>query len=374
MQLWCLCRRCTGILACIALAVSPVLCCCLHRHCQPRMGMFALVALDSSPALHPHCRKHCKLASAPSRCNCDTSAYVALSLCSLSLSVVFVAVTGAVPWQLGSYVQPILCWWFCQRCTGVIAWVALASLQASHCRCRHCTGIVTNVALDSLPSLLWHCSHPCKLATAQPRHSHDTFVCVVSLSWSSSLPVASSPYLALSCGPFASDGPAEAALVSLLALCLRPWLHCTSVITNIAPLLLPVLRQHHFPCRMGAFILVLLALLPSLLLRCHQHRKLVSAQAQSSCNTCWRHPQHRALVVANVAPAPFPSLRRCLCPGCAGVTALGTPMLPPASQTGICPVMMQLRPVVGEVLLSRSTLVPVALLLYPESAHSDFGL
>jgi hypothetical protein len=36
--------------------------------------------------------------------------------------------------------------------------------------------------------------------------------------------------------------------------------------------------------------------------------------------------------------------------------------------------MMQLRPVVGEVSLLHSTLSPVALLLYRESAHSDVGL
>ncbi len=246
--------------------------------------------------------------------------------------------------------------------------VVLASLQAWHCRCRRCAGVVTNVALASLPSLLWHCSHPCKLATAHPRHSHDTSVCVALLSWSLSLPVASLPYLALFRSPFASDGPAEAVLVSLPALCLRPWLHC------IAPSLLPVLRQHHFPCCVGAFVLVTLTLMPSLPLRCRQHRELASAQAQSSRNTCWCHYQHHALVVADVVPAPSPSLRRCLCPGCTGVAALGTPTLPPASQTGIYPVMTQLQPVVGEVSLLRCMLSPVALLLYPESAHSDFCL
>jgi hypothetical protein len=225
-----------------------------------------------------------------------------------------------------------------------------------------------------LPSLLWHGSHHRKLASAQPRHSRDTSVCVALLSWSLSLPVASLPYLASFRSHFASDGPADAALVSLLALCLRPWLHCAGVITNITLLLLPVLRWHHFPCCVGAFVLVALALLPSLSLRCCQHCELASAQAQGSCNTCWRHRQHRALVVANVAPASSPLLRGCLCPPRAGVAALGTPASPPASQTGICPVMTQLQPVVGEVSLSRSMLSPVASLLYPESAHSDFGL
>jgi hypothetical protein len=151
-------------------------------------------------------------------------------------------------------------------------------------------------------------------------------------------------------------------------------MHCASVINNIAPSLSPVLRRHHFPCRVGAFVLVTLPLLPTSPLCCRQHCKLASAQAQSSCNTRWHHCQHCALVVADVAPAPSHLLRRCLCPGRAGVAALGTPALPPASQTGICPVMTQLQPVVGEVSLLRSTLSPVALLLYPESAHSDFGL
>jgi hypothetical protein len=173
------------------------------------------------------------------------------------------------------------------------------------------------------------------------------------LSWSSSLPVASLPYLASLHNPFASDGPAEAVGVSLLVLCLRPWLHCASIINNIALLLLLVLRQHHFPCCVGAFVLVTLPLSPTLPLRCRQHCELASAQAQSSCIMCWHHRQHCALVVADVAPAPPPSLCRCLCPGCSGVAALGTPVLPPASQTGICPVMTQLRPVVGEVSLSR---------------------
>jgi hypothetical protein len=263
---------------------------------------------------------------------------------------------------------------FCRRCTVVIAQVALVSLQALRCQCRRCAGIVTNVALASLPSLLWHDSHHCKLASAQPRHSRDTSVCVASLSWSLSLPVASLPYLASFHGHFASDGPADAALVSLPALCLHPWLYCAGVITNIMLLLLPVLRRHHFPCCVGAFVLAALASLPSLSSRCRQHCKLASAQAQGSRNTRWRHCQHRALVIADVVPALSPSLCWCLCPHRAGVDALGTPALLPASQPGICPVMVQLRPVVGEVSLSRSTLSPVASLLYPELAHSDFGL
>ncbi len=118
----------------------------------------------------------------------------------------------------------------------------------------------------------------------------------------------------------------------------------------------------------------MLVLLPLLPLHCRQHCKLASAQSQSSRNMHWRHCQHCAVVVANVAPALSPLLRGRLCPCRAGVATLGTPMLPPASQTGICPVMTQLRPVVGEASLLHSTSSPVALSLYPESAHSKFGL
>ncbi len=186
--------------------------------------------------------------------------------------------------------------------------------------------------------------------------------------------MASLPYLAPFHGDLASDGPADAALVSLLALCWRPWPHCAGIITNIALLSLLALRWHHCPRCMGAFALVMLALLPLLLLHCRQHCKLASAQSQSSRDTHWRHCQHHTVVVVGVAPALLPSLRGCLCPRCAGIAALGTPALLPALQTGICPVMTQSQPVVGEALLSRSTLSPVALLLYPASAHSNLGL
>jgi hypothetical protein len=49
---------------------------------------------------------------------------------------------------------------------------------------------------------------------------------------------------------------------------------------------------------------------------------------------------------------------------------LGTPALPPASQTGICSVMTH---VVGKALLLCSTSLPVALLLYLASAHSNLA-
>jgi hypothetical protein len=170
-----------------------------------------------------------------------------------------------------------------------------------------------------------------------------------------------------------SDGPANAALVSLPVLCWRPWPHCTGVITNIALLLLPALRRHHCPRCVGAFVLVALAWLPLLPLRCRQHHELASTQSQSSRNTRWHRCQHCAIVVANVAPALLPLLRGHLCPCRAGAAALGTPALPPASQTGICPVMTQLRHVLGEASLWCSTLLLMALLLYTASAYSNLA-
>ncbi len=169
---------------------------------------------------------------------------------------------------------------FCRHCAGVIACIALASLQALCCHLfQRCADIVTNVALASLPSLRWHHPQHRKLASAQPRHSRDTSVCVASLSWSLSLPLASLPYLPSFHGDLSSNGQADAALVSLPALCWRPWPHCAGVITNIALSLLPAMRRHHCPCRVGAFALVALALLPLLPLCCRQHCKLASAQS-----------------------------------------------------------------------------------------------
>jgi hypothetical protein len=131
----------TGIFVSNALASLPALCWRYHQYCAvvfTRVAPASLPALHGhlcnlSPPLHPHCHKHCKLASAPSQCNRDMSAYMALSSCSLLSSVVFVIITSAVPRRLGSHVRPILRWWFCWHCTGVLARVALASLQASRC-------------------------------------------------------------------------------------------------------------------------------------------------------------------------------------------------------------------------------------------------
>jgi hypothetical protein len=70
-----------------------------------------------------------------------------LSLCSLMLSVVFVAVTSAVPWQLGLHVWPISRWWF------------LPALCRHHCPRR--AGIRASIALLSFPALRWRCHQRC---------------------------------------------------------------------------------------------------------------------------------------------------------------------------------------------------------------------
>jgi hypothetical protein len=72
----------------------------------------------------------------------------------------------------------------------------------------------------------------------------------------------------------------------------------------------------------------------------------------------WRLCQRCAGVLASIALASLPALHCCCCqhslvwsplsqghhhPHCAGAIALVTPMLPPASQTGVCPVRKQLQ-------------------------------
>ncbi len=305
----------------IALLSSPAL---RRHHCPRCVGIFALVALDLSPTLHPHCHKHCKLASAPSQCNCDMSAYVASSSCSLLSSVVFVAVTSAVPRQLGLHVRPISRWQFCQHCAGVLARVALVSLQASRCRlCRHCAGIVTNIALASLPSLRWHHSQHCKLASAQSRRSRNMSVCVASLSWSSSLHMASSPYLRRSTVTW----PLMVRRMQRWCLCWR----CAGVLGRIAPASSPTLRCCCCRRCAGIIALVAWALFPSSRWHCCPCRLRVAASIAS-----WRLPSHEAVAtragaIASIAPSLLPALRRHHRPHRAGVFALVALALPPSA-------------------------------------------
>jgi hypothetical protein len=164
------------------------------------------------------------------------------------------------------------------------------------------------------------------------------------------------------------------AMLAFASIALAFFPHCAGVIASIVlSSLLLAIHRRHCPRHVGAFALVALVLLPLLLSRCCQHRELASAQSQSSRDTRWRHCQHRAIVVAGVVPTSLPSSRGCLCPCPAGVAALGIPVLPPAPQTGLWPVMMQPRHIAGEALLSRSLLLPVASLLYPALVHSNLA-
>jgi hypothetical protein len=200
------------------------------------------------------------------------------------------------PANLALAVLPALRWRPCPRHAGVLASIELLLLPALRWRCCPCCAGLFALITLALPSAL-------QLASAQPQRSHNTSVCVALLLWSSSLPVASLPYLALFYGDLALDGPANAALASLPALCWHPFPHCAGLITNITLSPLPALRWCHCHHRVGAFAVIVLALLPLLPSCHHQHRKLASAQSQSSCNTCWHHCQHCAVVFAGVAPA-----------------------------------------------------------------------
>jgi hypothetical protein len=207
---------------------------------------------------------------------------------------------------------------FLRHCAGVLARIALASLPASSCPCcQHCTGVVAELAFK---------------------------------------------------GPSGATLPFSGIA---LAFCLQ----CAGIIASfVLSSLSLTLRRSHCPCCMGTYSLVALALLPLSPLRHCQNRKLASAPSRSSRNMRWHHCQHCAIVIAGVAPALLPSLCGNLCPCCACVAAFGTPVSPPASRTGIQPVMTQLRHVAGEALLSRSLSSPMASLLYPVVSPQRFGL
>ncbi len=85
-------------------------------------------------------------------------------------------------------------------------------------------------------------------------------------------------------------------------------------------------------------------------------------------NALVSHCQHCTVPDPGIAPALLPSLRACLCLHCAGVVTLIAPMLLPASQPSVCPVMMQPQHIsIRDVVAA----LPVALLPYPASFHSD---
>jgi hypothetical protein len=115
-----------------------------------------------------------------------------------------------------------------------------------------------------------------------------------------------------------------------LALRWCPCPDCTGIIASVKLSLLPALHQRY--CQVG-------------LCRSGRCRAGVCWHcARVLPPLLWRHCQHPAVIlVAGVVPAPLPSSRGCFCPCCAGIVALVAFALPPASQTGICPVTKQSR-------------------------------
>ncbi len=125
-----------------------------------------------------------------------------------------------------------------------------------------------------------------------------------------------------------------------LALRWCPCPHRTGIIASIKLSLLPALRRHC--CRVG-------------LRRSGWCRAGVCRRcAGVSPALCWRHCQHCAVVlVAGVLPASLPLSRGCFCPCRAGIVALVAFALPPALQTGVCPVTKQSQHALASLPASR---------------------
>ncbi len=111
----------------------------------------------------------------------------------------------------------------------------------------HCTGVIASVRLSLLPVLRLCC-------------------CQVGLQKSG----------------WCSAGICRRCASVLLALLWHHCQHCAVVV--VVDVVLASL-----PSSRWSFCLIALALLPSLPLRCRQHRKLASAQSRSSCNMRWHH-------------------------------------------------------------------------------------
>ncbi len=236
--------------------------------------------------------------------------------------MVFVAITGTIPWQLGLDVWPILRWWFCRCCAVVLAHVALASLQALHCcLCRRCAGIVTNVALASLPSLHWHCPQHRKLASPN-QDTVATHLC----AWRCCR--GHHPCLWPHCRTWHRSTVTWPQMVwRMQHWC--PCRRCAGVLGRIVPASSPTLRC--CSCRRCAGIIALIAwaLLPLLCWHCCPRCLCVTASIAN-----WHLPSHKAVatragIIASITPLLLPALRWHCCPCCAGVFAPVMLTLPP---------------------------------------------
>jgi hypothetical protein len=154
--------------------------------------------------------------------------------------------------------------------------VALVSLPALRWRpCKHCTVVVASNVLALLPTLRWPLCPRCIgiavfVASALPPASK-TGICPITTQLQHIrvrgivvvvVFLAQGPYPASCHGDLAFDGLADAALVSLLALCWHPCPHPAGIIASLVLSLLPALRRRCCPCCAGAFALFALALLP----------------------------------------------------------------------------------------------------------------
>ncbi len=200
-------------------------------------------------------------------------------------------------------------WHLCQCCAGVLACIALVSLQALCCHCcRLCAVVVAGVALALLPVSCWH---------------------------------------------------------------LCP--HCTGIAAFVAPALAPALQTGVCPTTMqprhirvrGIVVVVIflvrgLVAIPGVVLRqlCPQWSDRCSIGIFASAVLATR-----AGVIVSIAPLLLPALHRHCCPLCAGIVTLVTFALLPASRTGVCSFMTQTRHVAGEASLPHSSSSLVALLL-----------
>ncbi len=153
-------------------------------------------------------------------------------------------------------------------------------------------------------------------------------------------------------------------LASLPALCRRHCQHCIVVVAGIAPASSPSLHGRLYPHCAGIVALVAFVLPPALQAGIYPVTKQLR-HALASLPASHRHCCRRcASIVALVAQASSPLSGWCCCPCHIRIAA---------SQTGTCPVMMQLQHVAGEGSLLCSSSFPVASLLYPASAHSSLA-
>jgi hypothetical protein len=146
MKHWCLCWRCAGILACIALAVLPASRCCLHWHCADVTASITWASLPLSRwTCHPRCIR------------------VAVSIVNWRPPRHDAIVTHQRTWRCHGLIV-VVCGFCCRNrrrspatwllCPANLALVVLPALRRRPCP--RCTGVLASIAL-SMPALHWCC-------------------------------------------------------------------------------------------------------------------------------------------------------------------------------------------------------------------------